>query len=150
MILEFRDNNTLHDDLFLHFGEQIIECDSYYFALDRNIEPDNEDADKIKAVLKELLNQWKLYISGAKSGEIIYLPFDFSDEYTGCLKCEFQNDLVFLTIGYLQFEGWSFFPSDISTYVKSNKLFIKSKDLTVKIQKKEFLNQIKQNIESIK
>lgn len=55
MILEFRDNNTLHDDLFLHFGEQIIECDSYYFALDRNIEPDNEYADKLKPFLKNYL-----------------------------------------------------------------------------------------------
>jgi hypothetical protein len=150
MLIEFRDNNSLHNDLFLHFENQVIECDSYYFALDKNIEPDKENAAKIKTVIKELLNQWKLYVSRAKSGEIVYLPFDFSDKYTGCLKCEFQSDCVLLTIGYLQFEGWLFFPSDISTYVKSNKLFIKSKDSIAKLKRSEFLNQIKQNIELIK
>ena len=149
MILEFRDNNTHHNDLFLHFGDQIIECDSYYFALDRNVEPEKEDIDKIKAVIKELLNQWKMYVSRAKSGEIIYLPFDFSDEYTGCLKCEFEDDFVSLTVGYLQFEGWLFFPSDISSYIKSNKLFIKSKDSIIKLKRGYFLKQIKQNIQDI-
>ena len=149
MLIEFRDNNTHHHDLFLHFADQVIECDSYYFALDRNIEPDKENADKIRAVIRELLNQWKLYVSRAKSGEVIYLPFDFSDEYTGCLKCEFENVSVLLTIGYLQFESWLFFPSDISTYVKSNKLFIKSKDSTLRLEKSKFLNQIKENLKSI-
>lgn len=149
MLIEFRDNNSLHNDLFLHFGDQVIECDSYYFALDQNIKPEKEDADKIKTVIKELLNQWKLYVSRLKSDEVIYLPFDFSDEYTGCLRCESQNDYVLLTVGYLQFEGWLFCPSDISTYVKSNKLFIKSKDSNAKLRKSEFLSQIKQSIESI-
>lgn len=119
------------------------------FAIDPNIEPDKEDADKVKTVLKKLLDQWKLYVSRMKADEIIYLPFDFSDEYTGCLRCEFQNDFVLLTVGYLQSVGWLIFPSDISNYVKSSKLFIKSKVLTIKLRKKEFLNQIKQNIELI-
>lgn len=149
MLLEIQDNQTLHDDLFLYFGEEIIKCDSYWFASDQNIEPNKEDADKVKTVIRELLNQWKLYVSGAKSGEVIYLPFDFSDEYTGCLRCEFQNDFVLLRVGYLQFNGLIFFPSDISTYVKSNKLFIKSKDSIIKLPRSEFLNQIKRNIELI-
>lgn len=150
MLIEFRDNNTRHNDLFLHVGNQVIECDSYYFALDRNIEPEKEDAGKVKTVIKALLNQWKIYVSRAESNEIIYLPFDFADEYTGCLKCEFQNDSVLLSVGYLQFEGWAFFPSDIITVVKSSTIFIRSKDLVLELEKRDFLNKIKENIHSIK
>lgn len=146
MLLEFRDNKTLHNDLVLNVGGLEIESDSYYFALDKNIKPESEDADKIKIVIKSLLAQWKNYVSRAKSGEVIYLPFDFSDEYTGCIRCEFQNADVLLTIGYLELQGWSFFPSDISEYVKSSRYFIRSKDLTMKFEKSAFLKQIKENI----
>ncbi len=149
MLLEFRDNKTLHNDLILHFNGLEIESDSYYFALDRNVKPENEDADKIKIVIKRLLEQWKSYVSRAKSDEVIYLPFDFSGEYTGCIKCEFQNTDVLLTIGYLDFQGWSFFPSEISEYVQSSRFFIKSKDFTLKLKKSDFLQQIKENIQTI-
>lgn len=149
MLLEFCDNKTLHNDLILHFGGLEIESDSYYFALDKNILPESEDAKKIKLVIKKLLEQWKTFVSKAKSNEIIYLPFDFSDEYTGCIKCEFQNADVLMTIGYLDFQGWIFFPSDISEYVKSSRYFIKSKDVSLKLKKSDFLKQIKENINSI-
>ncbi len=149
MFLEFRDNNTLHNDLIFNFDGQIIECDSYYFALDRLIEPEKEDSNKIKKVLTKLLEQWQLYVSRSKSGEIIFLPFDFSDEYTGCLKCEFQNSEVCTTVGYLGFEGWILFPSDISKFVKSSLYFIKSKDKVLNFGKSEFIRQIKENIKAI-
>ena len=150
MFLEFRNNDTLHDDLILHFGGHEIVCDSYYFALDRAIEPDSENPDKIKKVLVRLLEQWYQFVLKAKSGEILYLPFDFSDEYVGCLRCEFQKENIHLSIGYLQgWEGWTFYPSNISEYVISRKYFIKSGDVNLELSKKDFIFKIKKNIEEI-
>lgn len=149
MFFEFQNNNTLHNDLTFNFDGQTIQCDSYYFALDKLVEPDKEDSNKIKTVMKKLLEQWQLYVSRAKSGEIIFLPFDFSDEYIGCLRGKFQNSEVHLTVGYLEFEGWNLFPSEISSFVKSSYYFIKSKDIALNLKKSEFIRQIKENIKAI-
>lgn len=79
-----------------------------------------------------------------------FLPFDFSAEYTGCLKCEFQNSKVKLKIGYLQnYVSVAFFPSDISEFVKSSYYFVKSKDFLLSLGKSEFIEQIKENIKAI-
>ena len=47
----------------------------------------------------------------------MYLPFDFSDEYTGCLRCERKEDRFVIVDGFSLQEGWSVNPSDISDYI---------------------------------
>lgn len=151
MFFKFLDNDTLHNDLIFNIGNQTIECDSYYFAIDIYIEREREDSEKIKLVLRKLLEQWKLYVSKAKSDETFFLPFDFSCEYTGCLKCEFQNSEIEIQIGYLQnFMSVSFFPSDISSFVKSSYYFVKSKDFSLSLNKSDFIQQIKENLKLIR
>jgi len=43
-------------------------------------------------------------------GQNIYLPIDFSDQYTGCLKVEKNSDLN-LTYGNSRREGWNVDPT---------------------------------------
>jgi len=118
-LLELRDNGTAHDDVHLSF-EGIEEiADSYYLVLDNGVEPDDESPSKALLVLRRLLEQWREYLNVASQGEVLFLPYDFSDQYTGCLRCE-RNAVGFhVAHGYSSREGWSFNPSDISDYVRS-------------------------------
>jgi hypothetical protein len=109
--LQFEDNHTGHDDLVLRFGGDSWACDSYYLALDRELLPDREDSDKVRAVLRRLLEQWLAAVEQLPDGGTAYLPYDFSDQYTGWLACGRSSGGVVLSRGWADIEGWSFFPS---------------------------------------
>ncbi|QLA81035.1 hypothetical protein EXV95_10550 [Acidovorax sp. JMULE5] len=85
--LTFHDNKTGHRDIVLRFAGQEWICDSYYLAIDTELLPEVEDEGKIRAVLRRLHEQWLEAIEGLKVGEVAYLPFDFSDQCTGWLRC---------------------------------------------------------------
>jgi hypothetical protein len=109
--LRFEDNETGHDDLVLRFANQRWVCDSYYLVLDRELLPDRENADKVRAVLLRLLEQWLVAVERLPDGGTAYLPYDFSDQYTGWLSCHRSGDEAVVSRGWANVEGWSFFPS---------------------------------------
>ena len=118
-LLEFRDNGTAHDDVHLSFEVAEEIADSYYFALDNGVEPDDESPSKVFRVLRRLLEQWREHLNAASDGDVLFLPYDFSDQYTGCLRCERNAHGLHIAHGYSAREGWSFNPSDITEYVNS-------------------------------
>jgi hypothetical protein len=109
--LRFEDNDTAHDDLVLRFAGERWVCDSYYLALDRELLPDREDAGKVRAVLRRLLEQWLAAVERLPDGGTAYLPYDFSDQCTCWLACHRSGDEVTVTRGWADVAGWSFFPS---------------------------------------
>ena len=111
--LTFHDNKTGHQDIVLRFAEQEWICDSYYFAIDSELLPDIEDDRKIRAVLLRLHEQWLEAVHGLKFGEIAYLPFDFSDQCTGWLRCTATLTGYLVVQGWSSIEGWSFSPSAV-------------------------------------
>src|SRR5688500_6083286 len=115
--LEFKDNDTAHDDRILRFAGQSWVCDSYYLALDRELLPDREDADKDRAVLRRLLEQWRSAVENVPDGGRVYLPYDFSDQYTGWLRCQRSGSVMDVCRGWAEVEGWSFFPSAVGEYL---------------------------------
>ncbi len=149
MFLDFRDNQTNHDDLIFTFNGETKRRDSYYFALDRNIDPENEDVDKIRKVLKRLLEQWLEYAEGAEPDDVLFLPYDFSDQYTGCLRCEVQDTSVSLTDGYLSREAWSVFPSDIRDFVREKSYFTVTNKNRAVMPKWQFVQELKENISAV-
>ena len=149
MRLEFKDNRTAHQDLFFSFNGKVRKCDSYYFALDRNLASEDESPEKVRVVLKRLLEQWLEYVENSVSGNILYLPYDFSDEYIGCLRCEVADSFVSLTDGYLSISGYSIFPSEISDLVRTSSYFTVSDKNSTQIQKQDFIRELKENIEIV-
>jgi hypothetical protein len=109
--LRFENNHTGHDDLVLQFAGERWVCDTYYLALDSELLPDREDADKVQSVLRRLLEQWLAAIDQLSEGNTAYLPYDFSDQYTGWLECQRSGGEVAVSRGWADVEGWSFFPS---------------------------------------
>ena len=113
--LTFNDNETLHEDIVLRFAGQEWICDSYYFAIDGDRLPEVEDKQKIQSVLRRLHEQWLEAIQSLRIGDIAYLPYDFSDQSTGWLRCARTLNGFLLTQGWSNVEGWSFSPSAVGS-----------------------------------
>jgi hypothetical protein len=115
--LRFDDKETGHNDLVLRFAGQSWVCDSYYLALDRGLLADREDADKVRAVLRRLLMQWLEAVDNMPDGGAVFLPYDFSDQYTAWLRCQRSGSGVTVFRGWADMAGWSCFPSAVGEYL---------------------------------
>jgi hypothetical protein len=115
--LRFDDNGTGHKDLVLCFAGQSWVADSYYLALDRELWPDREDAEKVRAVLRRLLAQWLEAVDHMPDGSTVFLPYDFSDQCTAWLRCQRSGSEVLVCRGWAGVEGWSFCPSAVGEYL---------------------------------
>jgi hypothetical protein len=115
--LQFDDNGTGHADLVLRFAGQTWDCDSYYLALDGELLPDREDAEKVQVVLRRVLHQWLLAVEDIPDDGTVYLPYDFSDQYTGWLRCRRSGDMAEVCRGWAEVPGWSLSPSSVGDYL---------------------------------
>jgi hypothetical protein len=115
--LAFKDNGTGHGDILLRFAGQDWVCDSYYLVIDDGLLPEIEDETKIRAVLRRLLEQWLETIQILKIDEVAFLPYDFSDQYTGWLQCARTQHGFRVTQGWSSVEGWSLSPSAVGAHL---------------------------------
>lgn len=114
----FDDNGRFHGDLVLRIGAREWRCDSYYLLLDRGMLAEREDASKVTAVFARLIEQWRGCVEGLTDGEACYLPYDFSDEYTGWLRCMSVGSDLTIQRGWAEVNGYSFFPSDVGELLR--------------------------------
>lgn len=115
--LTFDDNGTSHGDLRLQFGKFARTGDSYYLGLDTGIEPaDDSRPAKIQAVLRHLLEQWSERLRHLADEETTYLPFEFSDEYTGWLRCRRLGENIQVDIGWSMLPGYEVRPSEFHAH----------------------------------
>lgn len=115
--LHFEDNGTEHHDLVLRFAGERWDCDSYYLALAGASLPGQKDADKIRVILRMLLEQWLSAVENFSDGSTVYLPYDFSDQYTGWLRCFRSGSTVEMCRGWARVEGWAISPSTIGQHL---------------------------------
>ena len=142
--LTFHDNKTGHRDIVLRFAGQEWICDSYYLAIDTELLPEVEDEGKIRAVLRRLHEQWLEAIEGLKVGEVAYLPFDFSDQCTGWLRCTAKSTGYSIDQGWSSVEGWSFSPSAIGVLLHNLEGF-RADGPTLEVAHTEFQAAIRES-----
>jgi len=119
LALTYEPNGTDHSDLVLRLGDREYRCDSYYLLLDNALLPGQEDEAKVRAVLRRLLEQWAVAVEGLRARDVVYLPFDFSDQCTCWLAVERIDDAsVSITPGWSLVEGWTFMPSEIGSHLR--------------------------------
>ncbi|MCW3465008.1 hypothetical protein [Chitinophaga nivalis] len=108
--------NGGHDDLHV-VVQDVMEgyFDTYYFWL----KLESVGSKDIKAGVASLIAYWIACISNSSPNDIIYLPIDFSDEYTGCLRVEKLSGRLKVTYGYSLTEGYSVNPLDPGDYYNS-------------------------------
>jgi hypothetical protein len=146
LLLQFRDNGRGHDDLYLWLETYSRTADSYYLALDPEFEPRDETPDKVRRVLVKLLESWTTALSQASTTNPAYLPYDFSDQYTGCLRCQCHEGFVDITPGWSHREGWSVSPSNPGDYLFGVKDFTCDAPNPIRLALSEFVRRIRDSI----
>lgn len=130
-----------HKDLLFSIPDLVgnREFDTYYLAL--AIEPDDSISD-IKRAAGQLLQFWKNKIQATKNGETIYLPIDFSDQYTGCLRVDKRDKKLSLTYGFSRREGYAVNPLNPDDYYKSIKDFEADSNKQLTIEENDFIENL--------
>ena len=96
-------------------GNETRTGDLYYLGID----PRNQDFDCPASIgLMRLIDGWIETIISSKDGQVFYLPFDFSDEFTRWLACEKSGAEITVVSGWADVEGWAISPSDFSEHSK--------------------------------
>lgn len=75
--------------------------------------PGQEDAVKVRAVLKRLLVQWLATVQRLALGEAAFLAYDFADQYTGLLRCQREKEMMSVCTGWSVWRDWLFSPSSL-------------------------------------
>lgn len=137
-----------HEDLLFSFPDLISDkaFDTYYFCL--AIDPVDPISD-IKNAVSQLLRFWLDKIEESNNGETIYLPIDFSDQYTGCLKVGNKNKQLVLTYGYSRREGYTVDPLNPENYYKSINDFHADTQKQLTIDKAVFTSVLDQQIRKL-
>ncbi len=146
LLIQFRDNDRAHDDLHVWIEGYSRTTDSYYLALDGAMLAGDKSSDKVRRVLIRLLERWMEALQQATLIRPAYLPFDFSDEYTGCFQCRPDGEFIEIVAGWSSREGWSFWPSDSGDYFFGVTDFKSDAPAPIQLSREEFLRRIRESI----
>lgn len=134
------DNERSHEDIHVQFNNHQFVCDSYYFLIDDTIPDEPTTAGKAKTGLQILLMQW-LESLRVSPDDIIYLPFDFSDQFTRCLRCKIKGTNITVCAGWTHVEGWRTLPSNIAGYSAQVTDF-QPETSAIDVQRDVFMHQL--------
>lgn len=87
--------------------------ESYYLGLQPNSE--NHEFRPATGTL-QLVNEWIRLLTELDDGQQLFLPFDFSDEYTRWLTLRREGRDVTIVFGWTTIEGWAITPHDLSQF----------------------------------
>ena len=106
---------TLNPDnqIEVQVGTESRVGESYYLGL----QPNSANLDFQPATgTWQLVTEWIRLITAMEDGLQLFLPFDFSDEYTRWLTLRRENRDLSVAFGWATIEGWAISPSDLSEY----------------------------------
>lgn len=108
------------EQFHVRIGDEVRAGDLYYLGID----PRSKDYNCLGDIgLMRLIDGWIETITSNAAGQIFYLPFDFSDEFTRWLACEKSGSEISIVFGWAEVEGWSFSPSEFSEHSRDLKGF---------------------------
>ena len=146
-MLEHRSNNTGHEDLYFRLGDYSCVVDSYYLALDAENDGPN---GRIESILAQLLGSWINALHSTDPGTSVFLPFDFSDEFTRCLKCVKQDNYVEIQLGWSERAGYSVKPRNPGKYFHNIGDFHPETATPIRLPQAEFLKFIEDSLDHAK
>lgn len=95
--------------------------ESYYLGL----QPQNEQHEFRPAEgILALLSEWIRLLSEMLDGQQLFLPFDFSDEFTRWITVLRSGREVTILFGWATVEGWAICPGDLSEYAQGLPGFV--------------------------
>ncbi|WP_128546996.1 hypothetical protein [Larkinella soli] len=149
--IEFEENKDFqfHSDLHISVPELNIytDADTYFFADDPGILPAEPSEEKVKAGLFHLLENWIKSVQSLHEGNTAFLPFDFSDQYTGALKVSRRGNELTVQYGWIP-EVFSMYPSFLYR-VDFNKVKFNYEGPEMEVSIDEFLAEIRRERDKI-
>lgn len=131
-----------NNHIVVHVGNECRIGNSYYLGL----APECQDHNcSISTGLRRMLLAWIRELESA-CNDLIYLPFDFSDETTRWLACQKIGSQLHVVFGWADVEGWAITPSDFSGFARSLPGFTPDEPLNVQeFYLPRFLSQIRRS-----
>jgi len=114
------------NQIAVQVGTEYRAGESYYLGLQSNGE--NPGDHPIKGIL-QLVSEWIRLLIELNDGKQLYLPFDFSDEFTRWLTIHRDGQEVTIVFGWAAVEGWSISPGDLSPYAHGLPVFMPDEPL---------------------
>jgi hypothetical protein len=142
------ENKSGHKDLIISFtGLVDLTLDTYYFAI--AVKPD-ETFKATKTAIAQLLSYWQATIQNSLGDQTIYLPIDFSDEYTGCFKIHNRGETLMVTYGFSSRQGYSVSPIDPNDYSTTVTDFQQDVHVHVEVDKESFICSITSQVNKLR
>ena len=102
-----------NNQIEVRVGSDSRAGESYYLGLQPGSE--NHESRPVEGTV-QLVGEWIRLLTTLKDGQQLFLPFDFSDEYTRWLTLHREGRNVTIVFGWATVEGWSISPRDLSQY----------------------------------
>jgi hypothetical protein len=93
--------------------------------------PSNPTRQLLESSLQQLLREWLTILKSLQNGELVWLPFDFSDESTRWLAVHRTGHEAALVFGWARVEGWAIDPANIGELARGLRDFIPDDPLVV-------------------
>ncbi|MCA9037286.1 MAG: hypothetical protein KDA91_19255 [Planctomycetaceae bacterium] len=135
---------TSEDRFLVRIGLEERTGETYYLGLD----PENAGMPmSVTRGLNLLLKGWLHVLESINDGDLIYLPFDFSDEYTRWVACQMTGHDIHIVMGWAAVEGWAISPSNFESHARSVSQFQPDEPLTVQsFYLPRFLSELRREI----
>ena len=104
------------NQIAVQVGSESRAGESYYLGLQPNSE--NHEFRPATGTM-QLVTEWIRLLAGLGDGQTLFLPFDFSDEYTRWLHVHREGRNVIIVFGWATVEGWAISPQDLSQYAEA-------------------------------
>ena len=133
-----------HSDLFLKIPLLGVDvsADTYYFVLAIEDRQDLVNAQDVRRGIVGLLQYWQEQTSACGDRRTIYLPFDFSDQYTGCLQVVANGLNVQLCYGFSLIEGWRVNPLNPAMYCHEVTDFKAHNSGMIELPRQQFIDAL--------
>lgn len=112
LLLQYRYDGTLHDDLLLQLDGYSHLADSYFLARG-DAAAESPPGNDVRRLLIDLLQRWIRVLRQAEPARPAYLAYDFDDERTGALRCTPRGHLLEITPGWVSYESWCYTPENL-------------------------------------
>jgi hypothetical protein len=129
-----------HEDLFLTIpliGLK-VSADTYYFALALEEVDVRIDENEVKRGVLSLLTYWADKALACGNDEVIHLPFDFSDQYIGCIQLVTNDARFRLSYGFTHTPGYSVNPLELGDFCQQVSDFQKTSKNPCEVSRQDF------------
>ena len=99
----------------------------------QDITPSAPARQLLESALQRLMREWLAILQSLQNGELVWLPFDFSEESTRWLAVHRTGLEAAVVFGWAPVEGWAIDPANIGELARCLRDFVPDDPLVVQV-----------------